>query len=98
MEFGEITAYETRASGIHWNFSPVLDIARQPLWSRTFETLGEDAYLASTMGKAIICGYQGDGSISSTHVIACMKHFVGYSAPESGRDRTPSWITDKQMN
>ncbi len=98
MEFGEITAYETRASGIHWNFSPVLDIARQPLWSRTFETLGEDAYLASTMGKAIICGYQGDGSISPTHVIACMKHFVGYSAPESGRDRTPAWITDKQMN
>ncbi|MFT5860755.1 MAG: beta-glucosidase [Flavobacteriaceae bacterium] len=98
MQFGEVTAYETRASGIHWNFSPVLDLGRQPLWSRTFETLGEDVYLASAMGNAIICGYQGKNGIDSEHVVSCMKHFVGYSNPQSGRDRTPAWIPTKYMH
>ena len=97
MKFGDATAYETRASGIHWNFSPVLDLGRQPLWSRTFETLGEDPYLISEMGKAIICGYQGKNGVDSKHVAACLKHFVGYSNPASGRDRTPAWIPDKYM-
>ncbi|MCR9174020.1 MAG: glycoside hydrolase family 3 C-terminal domain-containing protein [bacterium] len=97
MQFGQATAYETRASGIHWNFSPVLDLGRQPLWSRTFETLGEDPLLVSEMGKAIVCGYQGKGGINSEHVAACMKHFVGYSHPSSGRDRTPAWIPEKYM-
>ncbi len=95
--FGEITAYETRASGIHWNFSPVLDLGRQPLWSRFFETLGEDPHLASEMGKAIVNGYQGKDKIDSIHVAACLKHFVGYSNPQSGRDRTPAWIPEKMM-
>jgi beta-glucosidase len=98
-EFATITAYETRASGIPWNFSPVLDIARQPLWSRTFETLGEDPYLASELGASIIKGYQGDSdSIDDFHVAACMKHFVGYSGTNSGRDRTPAWIPEKYMH
>jgi len=97
MQFGQATAYETRASGIHWNFSPVLDLGRQPLWSRNFETLGEDPFLVSEMGKAIVCGYQGDGGINSEHVAACMKHFVGYSNPSTGRDRTPAWIPEKYM-
>ncbi len=97
MRFGSVTAYETRASGIHWNFSPVLDLGRQPLWSRTFETLGEDPFLVSVMGKAITCGYQGEGGIDSEHVASCMKHFVGYSNPSSGRDRTPAWIPEKYM-
>lgn len=98
-EFARITAYETRASGIPWNFSPVLDLGRNPLWSRNFETLGEDPYLCSVMGAAIIKGYQGNNSasIDSLHVLACMKHFVGYSASMSGRDRTPAWIPDKYM-
>lgn len=98
-EFGRITAYETRASGIPWNFSPVLDLGRNPLWSRTFETLGEDPYLVSEMGAAIIKGYQGTNPriIDSLHVLSCMKHFVGYSAAASGRDRTPAWIPDKYM-
>jgi beta-glucosidase len=97
--FGRITAYETRASGIPWNFSPVLDLGRNPLWSRTFETLGEDPYLGSIMGAAIVRGYQGNhpDQIDSVHVLACMKHFVGYSASLSGRDRTPAWIPDKYM-
>ena len=98
-EFGRITAYETRASGIPWNFSPVLDLGRNPLWSRTFETLGEDPYLVSTMGAAIVKGYQGTNPnmIDSLHVLSCMKHFVGYSASQSGRDRTPAWIPAKFM-
>ncbi len=94
--FAEITAYETRASGIRWNFSPVLDLGRQPLWSRNFETLGEDPYLASEMGAAIVKGYQGE-KLDKFHVAACMKHFVGYSATSSGRDRTPAWIPEKYM-
>ena len=98
MKFGQVTAYETRASGIHWNFSPVLDLGRQPLWSRNFETLGEDPFLASVMGKAITCGYQGEGGVDAYHVASCMKHFVGYSNPSSGRDRTPAWIPEKYLH
>ncbi|MFN5418596.1 MAG: beta-glucosidase [Flavobacteriia bacterium] len=96
--FGEITAYELRASGIPWNFSPVLDLGRQPLWSRFFETLGEDPYLASTLGSKIITGYQGNTlSSNKFRTLSCMKHFVGYSMPLSGRDRTPAWIPEIYM-
>ena len=93
----EITAYETRASGVPWNFSPVLDLGRNPIWSRFFETLGEDVYLAKTMGKSIINGYQGNGMIDKYHVAACLKHFVGYSVPSSGRDRTPALIPNRSL-
>ena len=96
-EFARITAYETRASGIPWNFSPVLDLGRQPLWSRHFETLGEDPYLVSELGAALIKGYQGSDTIDDVHVAACLKHFVGYSGTKSGRDRTPAWIPKKYM-
>ena len=93
----EITAYETRASGVPWNFSPVLDLGRNPIWSRFFETLGEDVYLAKTMGKSIIKGYQGNANIDKYHVAACLKHFVGYSVPSSGRDRTPALIPNRSL-
>ena len=93
----EITAYETRASGVPWNFSPVLDLGRNPIWSRFFETLGEDVYLAKTLGKSIINGYQGNGMIDKYHVAACLKHFVGYSVPSSGRDRTPALIPNRSL-
>jgi len=94
-----ITASEMRASGIRWNFSPVLDLGRQPLWSRYFETLGEDPYLASELGKQFILGYQGnENKIDRTHVVSCLKHFVGYSMPQSGRDRTPAWIPEKYVS
>jgi beta-glucosidase len=96
-QFGGVTAYEARATGIPWNFSPVLDLGRQPLWSRFFETLGEDPYLASELGKQIVEGYQGKSALDAFHVAACLKHFVGYSAPFSGRDRTPAWIPEKYM-
>lgn len=93
----EITAYETRASGIPWNFSPVLDLGRQPLWSRFFETFGEDVYLAKTMAKVAIEGQQGASIGNPNNVAACMKHFLGYSMPLSGKDRTPSWISDREL-
>ncbi|MEY3443810.1 MAG: hypothetical protein RLZZ519_2091 [Bacteroidota bacterium] len=97
-ECGTVTAYETRASGIPWNFSPVLDLGRQPLWSRIFETFGEDVFLAKAMATAIVKGYQGDSlGANSEKVAACLKHFVGYSMPLSGKDRTPAWISDRQL-
>lgn len=92
-----ITAYETRASGIPWNFSPVLDVARQPLWSRVFETYGEDVYLATEMGKACIKGYQGEDASDPEKVASCMKHFLGYSWSFSGKDRTSAYIPRRQL-
>ncbi|MBK7442171.1 MAG: glycoside hydrolase family 3 C-terminal domain-containing protein [Bacteroidetes bacterium] len=93
----EITAYEVRASGIPWNFSPVLDLGRDPRWSRLFETYGEDVLLAKTMGLATINGYQGNNIGDAYHVAACMKHFLGYSMPRTGKDRTPVYIDDIQL-
>lgn len=100
LKAAEITALECRISGIPWNFSPVLDLGRQPLWSRFFETYGEDVYLAKSMTKASIRGYQGrleDNAIDGEHVAACMKHFLGYSYPLSGKDRTPAWIPEREL-
>lgn len=96
---GEITAYEVRAAGIPWNFNPVLDIGRQPLWSRLWETFGEDPYLASQMGAAYINGQQGDDNNigASDKVATCLKHYLGYSFPLSGKDRTPAWIPDRML-
>jgi beta-glucosidase len=90
---GEITALETRASGIPWNFYPVLDIGRQPMWPRFWETFGEDPYLASAMGAANISGQQD----SDVNVASCMKHYIGYSLPTTGKDRTPALITERMM-
>lgn len=90
----KITAMEVRASGIRWNFSPVLDAGRQPLWSRYAETWGEDVYIAKVMGVAAIKGMEEDGLKASTSVASCMKHFIGYSAPKSGKDRTPAHIPE----
>lgn len=100
LKGAEITALECRISGIPWNFSPVLDLGRQPLWSRFFETYGEDVYLAKTMTSASIRGYQGNHpelGIDDRHVAACMKHFLGYSYPLSGKDRTPAWIPEREL-
>lgn len=99
-QFGEVTAVETRSSGVPWNFSPVLDLGRQPLWSRFFETLGEDPKLASVLGASIVKGYQGDlnqSKLGPDRVLACMKHFVGYSASASGRDRTPAIVSPRDL-
>ncbi|MBL3654691.1 glycoside hydrolase family 3 C-terminal domain-containing protein [Fulvivirga sp. 2943] len=97
-ESARLTAIETRASGIRWNFDPVLGLGRQPLWSRFEETFGEDVYLVSEMGSAAIKAYQGDDLSAYSSVAACLKHFLGYSLPASGKDRTPAYITDYTIN
>jgi beta-glucosidase len=90
----EITAKEVRASGIRYNFSPVLDVGRQPLWPRFPETFGEDVYITKVMGVASIKGYEGKNLNEFTSVASCMKHFVGYSVPASGRDRASAVIPE----
>jgi beta-glucosidase len=94
---GKISAYETRASYIPWNFSPVLDVTKTQLWPRIYETFGEDPYLVKTMGAAIIKGYQGTNVGDKYHVTSTMKHFLGYGDPLNGKDRTPAWIPDRYM-
>lgn len=100
QQCGEVTAYELRASSIPWNFSPVLDLGRQPLWSRFFETFGEDPYLTTVMGQAMVKGYQGEvknHQIDKNHVAACLKHFVGYSNSKTGKDRTPIQMSEREL-
>jgi beta-glucosidase len=93
----EIAAMETRAAGIPWSFSPVLDIGRQPLWPRFYETFGEDPYLTKVMGVAFIRGFEGTDVASQDRVASSLKHYMGYSLPLTGRDRTPAWIPENQM-
>lgn len=97
VQMGRITAYETRASWIPWNFSPVLDMGRDPRWSRLWETFGEDVHLAAAMGEAVVKGYQGDDVSDPESVAACMKHFLGYGTPHSGKDRTVAYIPERQL-
>ena len=93
-QIASVTAKETRASGIRWNFDPVLDVGRNPLWPRFCETFGEDPFLVSSMGSELIKGYEQDGLSNITAVSSCMKHFIGYSDPKSGKDRTEAYISD----
>src|SRR5258708_14737408 len=89
LRAAQITAAETRAASIPWNFSPVLDVGRQPLWPRLYETYGEDPVLATTMGVTVVRGYEGTDISGSTNVAVSLKHYVGYSAPLSAPDPTP---------
>lgn len=95
----EIAAYETRASGIPWVFSPVLDLGADPRFPRQFESFGEDPFLGSEMAKEMIDGYEGvDNAVSHPEkVAASLKHFLGYQAPVSGRDRTPASISERSL-
>lgn len=94
----EVAAYETRAAFIPWNFSPVLDLGRHPAWPRIWETYGEDPYLVKEMGNAVIKGYEGSSTIIDRyHVASCLKHYMGYSMPLSGHDRTPAWIPEREL-
>ena len=95
-----VCAYETRASSIPWNFSPVLDLGLDPRFPRQFETFGEDPLIVERFGDAMIKGYQGDkNDISNKYnVAACMKHFVGYQAVISGKDRTPAYIPNNVLS
>ncbi len=96
---GEITAYETRATGVAWTFSPVLDLGVDPRWPRHWETFGEDPYLSEVLGYELVKGYEGeDNDIGNPYQIAsCPKHFLGYSHTLSGRDRSPAWIPESQL-
>ncbi|MEP6713782.1 MAG: glycoside hydrolase family 3 N-terminal domain-containing protein [Ferruginibacter sp.] len=93
----KVAAKELRASGVRWNFAPVLDIGRQPLWSRFPETYGEDVYIGKTMGAAVIKAYEEDGLKNPTAVASCMKHYLGYSASRTGKDRTPIYLPEIEM-
>ncbi|WP_339920539.1 glycoside hydrolase family 3 N-terminal domain-containing protein [uncultured Flavobacterium sp.] len=91
----EISAYETRASSIPWVFSPDLDMPRNPAWSRIWESFGEDAYLSSEMGAAMVKGFEGNDVGSKYNVASCMKHYIGYGSTTTGKDRTPSIIPER---
>lgn len=96
FNMGMVTAYETRAAGIPWNFSPVLDLGQDPRFPRQFETFGEDPYLTTQMGLASLKGQQGiDNNMDNDFVVATsIKHFLGYQTTISGKDRTPSYIPE----
>ena len=90
----EISAYETKAGCIPWTYAPVVDLGRDPRWPRMWENYGEDCYVNAEMGVAAIQGFQGTdpNHIGPNHVAACVKHYMGYGVPVSGKDRTPSAI------
>jgi beta-glucosidase len=94
---GVITAREIRASGIPWNFYPVLDVGRQPLWPRFWETFGEDTYLAAQLGKSYVEGLQGSDYGAPDKAASCPKHYVGYSDPANGLDRTPATMSERTL-
>ena len=90
----EISAYETKAGCIPWTYAPVVDLGRDPRWSRMWENYGEDCYVNAEMGVAAVKGFQGGdpNHIGPFNVAACVKHYMGYGVPVSGKDRTPSAI------
>lgn len=98
-EGSRISAYESKAASIPWVYAPVLDLGREPRWPRMWENYGEDAYLNAEMGRESVLGFQGDdpNHIDKWHVAACMKHYMGYGVPTSGKDRTPSNISPQDM-
>ncbi len=92
----EVTAYESRATGVTWNFSPVLDLGVNSCWPRLWETFGEDPYLVTQMGVQTIEGYQNPLG-GKTQILACLKHFLAYSDPKTGKDRTNSWMPEHYL-
>lgn len=95
----EISAYETKAGCIPWTYAPVVDLGRDPRWPRMWENYGEDCYVNAEMGVAAVKGFQGEdpNHIGEYRVAACMKHYMGYGVPVSGKDRTPSSISRSDL-
>ena len=95
----EATAYETRAVSVPWTYSPTVDLGRDARWPRIWENFGEDCYLTSEMGKAMVYGFQGEdpNNIDQYHIATSMKHFMGYSVPWTGKDRTPAYISPANL-
>ena len=89
-----VAAREARASGIHWTFAPMLDIARDPRWGRIIEGAGEDPYLGSAMAKAQVRGFQGSDPGAPDRLLACAKHFAGYGAADGGRDYDSAYVPE----
>jgi len=89
-----IAAIEASSHGIRWTFAPMIDVARDPRWGRVAESCGEDPFLTSIMGKAMIKGFQGEKLSDATSIAACAKHFAGYGAVESGKDYNTTWIPE----
>ncbi len=94
---GEITAVETYGSGIPWNFNPNLDLGRQPLWPRLWESYGEDSYLTTVMGSTYVKALQDNPYVPKGRFIACPKHYVGYGFPHNGLDRTPALMSERTL-
>lgn len=92
-----VAAIESTADGIRWTFAPMIDISRDGRWGRIAESCGEDPYLTSVMGTAMIRGFQGDSLSDPTSIAACAKHFMGYGAAEAGRDYNSTFIPERQM-
>lgn len=92
-----IAAIEASSVGVRWTFSPMIDVSRDPRWGRIAESCGEDTYLSSVMGAAIVKGYQGDSLNSPTSIAACAKHFVGYGAAKGGRDYNSTFISERNL-
>lgn len=98
IELGaRVAALEAATAGINWTFAPMIDIARDPRWGRIAESLGEDPYLASELGAAMVRGFQGERLDRRGHIAACAKHFAGYGASESGRDYTTTNIPENEL-
>lgn len=92
-----VAAIEASSVGIRWTFAPMIDVARDPRWGRIAEGCGEDTYLTSVMGAAMVEGFQGDSLDNPTSIAACPKHFVGYGAAEGGRDYNSTFIPERRL-
>lgn len=98
-QMAEVTAYESRAANCPWVYNPVLDLGRDPRWSRIWESFGEDAIVNSRMAEAEVRGYQGDNpnNIDKYHVATSVKHYMAYGAPWTGKDRTPAYLSPAML-
>ena len=99
IEAGRITAYETRAANCPWTYSPTVDLSRDPRWPRVWENYGEDPLVNAVMGSATVRGFQGDdpNHLDQYHIAACMKHYLGYGMPRTGKDRTPAYMPENEL-
>lgn len=98
-EAAEICAYETRAGSISWTFNPTIDLSRNSCWPRVWENFGEDCYVNAELGTAATLGFQGNdpNHIDQNHIAACLKHYMAYGVPVSGKDRTPACVVPSEL-
>ena len=98
-DMAEVTAYESRAGNCPWVYNPVLDLGRDPRWSRIWESFGEDAVVNARMAEAEVRGYQGEdpNHLGKYNVAACVKHYMAYGAPFTGKDRTPAYLSPAML-